>query len=218
MSGALTAGVIGIGAGLAVAAPVGPIGLLCIQRSIAHGRAAGLATGLGAATADAAYGLLVAFGALAAGALEGVETPLRVGGGLLLLALGAATARRFFAAPADPAAAAAAPTGWSARPLGAFLSSLALTLSNPATILSFLALMASLGLHAAADAAAPFALVLGVFAGSALWWLFLTHLALLARGRVTPTRLRWLDLVSGGALALFGLLTLAQAAGEAGRA
>ena len=158
----------GLVIGFAIAAPVGPIGVLCIRRTFAEGRAAGLATGLGAATADAFYGAVAALGLTAvSGLLLGYQSELRLFGGLFLCALGLQT---FQARPSST------PGRLQGRGLAqSYATSVVLTLTNPATILSFIAVFAGAGLgqqaYGAPDAAA---LVLGVFAGSAAWWLMLT--------------------------------------------
>jgi threonine/homoserine/homoserine lactone efflux protein len=154
--------------GFAIAAPVGPIGVLCIRRTFAEGRPAGLATGLGAATADAFYGAVAAFGLTAiSGFLLGYQAELRLAGGLFLCALGM---RTLTARPSS------APVPMRGRGLGeAYATSVALTLTNPATILSFIAVFAGAGLgqqaHGTAEA---LALVTGVFLGSGTWWLLLS--------------------------------------------
>lgn len=188
--------------GLAVAAPVGPVGLLCIRRSLSGGAAIGFASGLGAATADAAYAVLAALGTGAAiRFLDAHATGIRLVGGLLLLALAASGLRRRQAGDAAPAADAAGLAS-------AFASVLALTLANPATILSFLAIFAGVG---PAAAASPLLLVAGVFAGSAAWWLFLA-LATAALGRGMGARgRRAVDIASAACLAAFGAWAIVSA-------
>jgi threonine/homoserine/homoserine lactone efflux protein len=154
--------------GFAIAAPVGPIGVLCIRRTFAEGRDAGLATGLGAATADALYGAVAGFGLTAvSGFLLGFQNELRLFGGLFLCALGLRTA---LARPAG------SPSRIAGRGLAqAYVTTVALTLANPATILSFAAVFAGAGLgQQAYGAGAALAMVGGVFAGSAAWWLLLS--------------------------------------------
>ncbi len=159
--------------GLSIAAPVGPIGLLTIQRSLQLGPRAGLATGLGAAVADAAYGAVGAFGITGLIAWLGAVRPVLVPVGtavLLWLAWG------IWRAPvAERAASLDLPahrTGRLRLLAGCFAGTLLLTLSNPATILSFLAVFGALaGRHAVAS---PSLMVAGVFAGSAAWWLLLS--------------------------------------------
>src|SRR5688572_22856369 len=183
----------GLAIGLAIAAPVGPIGVLCIRRSLTDGRSVGLATGLGAATADALYAALAALGLTAIGqALSDQADLIRLVGGLALCLLGIKTVR---AAPV----AVAASSGGRAQLAGAYATTIGLTLANPATILSFAAVFAGLG-AARGDGGSAFLLVLGVFLGSALWWLILSGGVGLLRGRVTSTALRWINGGSGAIL------------------
>ncbi len=207
----------GVGIGFAIAAPVGPIGLLCIRRTLRNGAAIGLATGLGAAAADTMYGLAVAGGLAITGWLVEHTRLVSGVGAVLLLWLGAGLLRSFVvggravrgATPTDAEARTGA--GPTATPveavsrLGAFVSTFALTAANPATILSFVGVIAALGGGAAASSADAFALVVGVFVGSALWWCLLVALVRHAGRWVTPTALRWIDLVTGLLLAGLGL-------------
>ena len=195
----------GIAIGFSIAAPVGPIGVLCIQRTLAHGRAAGLATGLGAATADAVYGAIAALGLTAlTGALVGTELWIRLLGGAFLLYLGL---RTFFARPADR------PASTSAAGLAAaYASTFFLTLTNPMTILSFLAVFAALGVgSSSADTLARVSLILGVLLGSALWWLTLSFGVGLFRSRLGSGTMRWINRISGGVIAVFGLFAIGSA-------
>ncbi|MEK7444561.1 MAG: LysE family transporter [candidate division NC10 bacterium] len=193
----------GLVIGFSIAAPVGPIGVLCIRRTLADGRAVGFAAGLGAATADALYGAVAGFGlTVVSTALVGQQGWFRLVGGAFLCWLGA---RTFLARPAE----AAAPAARGAGLAGAYASTLVLTLTNPMTILSFAAVFAGLGVGAAgAGYGAAAVLVLGVFAGSALWWLVLSGAVGLLRDRVTPRGLRWVNRASGTIIAGFGLLAL----------
>ena len=186
--------------GFAIAAPVGPIGLLCIQRTLARGRWSGVLSGMGAASADALYGCIAGFGLAAlAGLLLAWQTELQIGGGLFLLYLGGKTWRT------PPAMAQAQVQPTRAGLLGDYLSTLALTLTNPVTILAFLGIFAGLGLAAEQrDFAAAGWLVSGVFLGSLLWWLLLAGTVGLVRGRLTPTRLGWINRASGAFIAGFG--------------
>lgn len=195
----------GIAAGLAVAAPVGPIGLLCIRRTLAGGRAAGLATGLGAASADAVYGVLVAAGIAVSGLLLHYAGPMKIGGGGLIALLGLMSIISFVRA--SPSAAVVEGVGQGI--FGAYATTFALTISNPMTMIAFIGMVAGLGASASGDPAAPYWLVLGVFLGSALWWVFLVHVALAARSRLTPAMTRWLDLASGLVLLIWGLWIMA---------
>jgi threonine/homoserine/homoserine lactone efflux protein len=187
--------------GFSIAAPVGPIGVLCLRRTLAEGRLAGLVSGLGAATADAFYGSIAGFGVtLIANVLVQQQMVLRLVGGLFLCYLGV---RTFLARPAEQSA-----QVQGQGLLGNYASTLFLTLTNPVTILSFAGIFAGLGLSAGADYLSAGLLVLGVFLGSALWWLTLSTGASLLRSRLTPPVLRWLNRASGVVIAAFGVVAL----------
>lgn len=189
--------------GFSIAAPVGPIGVLCIRRTLADGWATGLASGLGAATADAVYGAVAGFGLTAiTGLLVGQQRALQLIGGLFLCYLGV---RTFLA---DPATQAARVSGHGLT--AAYTSTLLLTLTNPTTILSFVAIFAGLGVAATDDYAAALTLVAGVFLGSAAWWLLLSGGVSRLRGAVTAARLRWVNRASGALLATAGLISIAS--------
>lgn len=195
--------------GFSIAAPVGPIGVLCIRRTLADGRLVGLVSGLGAATADAFYGMIAAFGLTVITAfLVGQQQMLQLVGGVFLCYLGVRTLL------AQPAAAAAATQDAQPAPsrklLGAYVSTLALTITNPLTILSFAAVFAGLGVAVSANGTPNAALILvaGVFAGSALWWLLLSGLIGLLRDRVGPRELLWVNRISGAIILAFGVVAL----------
>lgn len=187
----------GVLIGLAIAAPVGPIGVLCINRTLREGRMAGFVSGLGAATADLIYGTIAVLGLTAlTGALVGISFWTRLLGGLFLCYLGLRTLR------APPAAAQPA-TGATRGLLRAYASTLILTLTNPATIIAFGAIFAGLGAGGAARGYGEgLLLAIGVAAGSALWWLTLSGAAGLLRSRLTPAALRWIN--RGAALIILG--------------
>jgi len=198
----------GIGVGLAVAAPVGPIGILCIRRTLADGRVVGMACGLGAAVADAAYGVMVAGGLATTGLLLSYSGPLQVGGGLLIALLGGLSIRAFYLRNnSGPVVQSSKNSGW----IGAFTTTFALTLSNPMTILVFVGLVAGLGASSTVSPYAPYWLVLGIFLGSTLWWLFLVQLALAAKNHLNLSMMRWLDLISGTVLLIWGSWIMAGA-------
>ena len=199
--GALSRGVL---IGFSIAAPVGPIGVLCIRRTLADGRGMGLATGLGAATADACYGAIAGFSITAlSGLLLDHRRIIRLVGGLFLCYLGLKT---FLT---GPAARAAKVTGRTA--LRAYLSAVALTLTNPATILSFVAIFAGLGVGTGRDGSgAATLLVVGVFVGSALWWVLLSGSVFMLGTQLGPRHLRWVNRLSGGMLLGFGLLAFVR--------
>jgi threonine/homoserine/homoserine lactone efflux protein len=188
----------GLVIGFSIAAPVGPIGILCIRRSLRDGMAAGLAAGLGAATADAAYGAVAGFGLTAvSGFLIGHRFWIGLLGGAFLCYLGA---RAILARPATEAA---AEKGGGL--VAGYASTLLLTLANPATILSFAVIFAAFGLGAVIDNSAASSLVLGVFAGSALWWLILCGCCSLVRSRVSPAWMLAVNRMSGAVLIAFGI-------------
>jgi len=192
----------GLAIGFAIAAPVGAIGLLCIRRTLADGRLAGFVSGLGAATADALYGAVAALGLTAVStAIVERQALVRLLGGCFLCYLGARTA--LTSRPTETRAGAA-------RGLAsAYVSTFALTLTNPTTILSFAAVFAGMGLGTLArDRRSVLLLVVGVFVGSALWWLLLSGGVGLARRALTAERLCWVNRLSGALLAGFGLLAL----------
>jgi threonine/homoserine/homoserine lactone efflux protein len=204
--------------GLSIAAPVGPIGILCIRRTIAMGQWVGLVSGLGAATADGLYGCIAGFGLTAiADFLTNQSLWLRIVGGGFLCYLGITT---FLSKPAEDTPSVSSlsedanlsANGAVALPrslLSAYGSTLALTLTNPATIFSFAAMFAGLGIvEGGRDFASSGMLVLGVFLGSALWWCFLSGTVSLLRTRFTPRGMRWLNRLSGLILLAFGAIAL----------
>lgn len=189
--------------GLSVAAPVGAIGVLIIRRSLAYGWRFGFVSGLGVATADAAYGAIAAFGLTAlTSALTALTDPLRLFGGLFLLYLGL---RTFLARAAAPITA----TADASRDLpGAYLSIFALTIVNPQTILTFLSAFAGLGALDAADSLAPFLMVGGVFTGSVSWWLVLSAAISTLRVRIDARLMMWINRASGAIVIAFALAIL----------
>lgn len=188
--------------GFSIAAPVGPIGVLVIRRTLSEGRLTGFITGLGAATADAFYGAVGAFGlTLITTWLVNSEGWLRIIGGLFLCWLGV---RTLLATPATTAAPATAATRFSA-----FVTTFALTLTNPLTILSFVAVFAGLGVASnSSDPLAALTVVSGVFMGSAFWWLALSGGVSLLRHRITPAFLVWVNRLSGAIVLAFGVFAL----------
>lgn len=193
--------------GFAIAAPVGPVGLLCIRRTFAHGATTGLATGLGAAAADAMYGLVAALGvgAVASLLLEHAST-LRIVGGVLMALLGVASLRRARQPAGAAPAAAGAPT--PSGLLGAFGTTFALTASSPMTILSFAGLLAALA-PPDGSLAGGLLLVAGVFTGSIAWWMILVGGVSASRKAIPPNAIRWIEAVSGVALLAFAGWSLA---------
>jgi threonine/homoserine/homoserine lactone efflux protein len=186
--------------GFSIAAPVGPIGVLCIRRTLAEGRISGFVSGMGAATADALYGCIAGLGVTyVSSALLGQQFWLRLIGGIFLFVLGV---RTFWSQPAETTY---KRTGKGLA--GAYASTLFLTLTNPVTILAFAAIFAGLGLgNAGGEYTAGILLVTGVFLGSAVWWLFLSAGVGLFKAWLNGPRLRWVNRLSGVIIAGFGFL------------
>lgn len=188
--------------GSSIAAPVGPIGVLTIQRSLDQGPRAGLATGLGAAAADAVYGAIGAFGvSWLIQALVAVRLPLTLFGAGFLLWMAWKLAR---APVVERTADTAAPlNNWQY-----FATTFALTLSNPATILSFVAIFGAMAGRSAV--ASPATMVLGVLVGSALWWIFLSSVVGRLRQRFDSRWHRRINLGSAAVLVIFATWQLAS--------
>jgi threonine/homoserine/homoserine lactone efflux protein len=180
----------GLAFGFLLAATVGPMWVLCFRRTIASGALAGFVSGMGIAVADGLYGAVAAFGLTAiSGFLLGQRFWIGLAGAAFLLYLGLKT----LTARPEPARAEADDMSL----VNAFFSTLGLTLANPPTILAFAAIFAGLGLVASAGYGAAALIVLGVFAGSAAWWLILAAAAGRLRGRMGPGLARGINIVSG---------------------
>jgi len=194
----------GFALGFAIAASPGPIFFLCLRRTVLRGRLYGLVSGLGVATADGIYAAIAAFGFAFAAAVASGRRPFAVAGGAVLVGLGL---RILFDRRQEPAG---APPGTPTGLVWAYASTLGLTITNPATIISFAALAATLGLGAGSGAR-PAALVGGVLLGSATRWCLLAVAASLLRARVTPAVVRGISTLSGLAIALLGMLAIYSA-------
>lgn len=188
--------------GFSIAAPVGPIGVLCIRRTIAQGRIHGLVSGLGAATADAIYGCIAGFGlTLISSFLISQQMWLRLIGGCFLCFLGV---RTFLSKPSEQVAL-VKENGLSSVYASTFL----LTLTNPLTILSFAGIFAGLGVGSANNNyVSATTLVLGVFIGSALWWLILSAVVSMFRTKFTLAGMQWVNRIAGIILVGFGVSAL----------
>jgi threonine/homoserine/homoserine lactone efflux protein len=193
----------GLVIGFAVAAPIGPVGLMCIRKALGDGRAAAWAAGLGAALADTVFGAIVGTGlGVVAQVLDQFTLALKLVGGLFMLALGVNAWR-------------AAAEGMDSEPgrgpglVKDFLSTFTITMTNPGTILGVMGVFAAFGTDASPSGLLQTALlVAGVFSGSALWWAVLTEMTIAARARFTPDRMRLFNHVSGALLMAFGATAL----------
>lgn len=224
----------GILMGMAIAAPVGPIGVLCIRYTLTQGRLTGLIAGLGAATADGMYGCIAAFG------LSTIATTLVknqqisqffevlihqkwmvqwIGAaflcylGIKTLRLAAKPSRSLIVTAPDPNGLEPGQSppisGKAESLLQVYGLTLLLTLANPATILSFTAIFVGLGItHEADNHGTALTLVLGVFSGSVLWWLLLSTTVGLMRDRLTKLPIVWINRLSGAVILGFGILAL----------
>jgi len=189
--------------GFAIAAPVGPIGILCIQRSLHDGFRVGLMTGVGAALADGTYGLIAGFGLTAVSSmLITQQFWIRVIGGLFLLYLGV---KLLLTPPERPKTGSLDSSPWHACATTYFL-----TIANPMTILSFVAIFAGLGLGSTSIAYTDaIFLVAGVTLGSAFWWLLLSGgVAYILHKRINQSFMRIINRISGGIILAFGLYAL----------
>jgi threonine/homoserine/homoserine lactone efflux protein len=189
-------------AGLALAAPVGPVGLLCIRRTLTRGMLSGLLSGMGAAVADAIYASVAAFGVtIISSTLDRYSSALEICGGILLCILGVHAIKRHHIIEVQ----AGAPTNL----VQTFFSTLAITLTNPATIIGYAALFSALGLTGdEGSRRGAIVLVSGVFAGSALWWLLLSTTMHHIRHLLSDNALKWINLISGSFLTLMGVAVI----------
>ena len=180
----------GIAIGFAMAVPVGPIGILCIRKTLTEGRLQGLVIGLGAATADLFYASVAAFGlTFISDTLVSQKFWIRLVGGALLMFLGI---KIFRAIPKDPKI-----RTENGGILSSYLTTLFLTLTNPVTIFAFLAVFAALGLDSELKYFTASVLVAGVFIGSGLWFLILSSGTILFRKKLDLGGLKWVNKIAG---------------------
>jgi threonine/homoserine/homoserine lactone efflux protein len=193
----------GVLAGLAIAIPVGPVNILCISRTLTKGRVAGIISGFGAATADTFYGAIAGFSiSLVINFLIREKFWIRLVGGALLVAIGLVY--------------------WFKRPKSlkeeseesshsAYVTTLLLTLTNPTTVLSYLAVLAALRLGEARPWTLTLFLVLGIFVGSMIWWIVLAVVSGHFRDRVNDRSIVWMNRIAAVAIGGFGIVTMAIA-------
>jgi threonine/homoserine/homoserine lactone efflux protein len=189
----------GIIVGLMIALPVGPVNVLCIHRTLAGGWRSGVISGLGAAAADMLYGAVAGFSiTLVVQFLIREQFWIRLFGGILLVAIGLSY---FFKRPQ--------PMHTQKQDRGSaysdFRSAFLLTLTNPTTVLSFLALLAALGMGDPRKWWSTLFLIAGIFCGSMLWWLVLSGIVNLFRDRFSDRNLLWMNRLAGLAIAAFGV-------------
>lgn len=208
----------GLVIGFSIAAPVGPIGVMCIQRSVSYGRKAGFISGIGAASADAVYGLLCAVGVASLLLVaKGFFPWFRLAGGLFLLWLALQTLLPVLNRKKNGDAGAAFDTGTGTAvipgKLSLFGSTFLLTLSNPMTILSFAGIMTALAPTGPTGIISSLSLVVGVFCGSAAWWFVLSGVSSLVTTKIGGRDLfrRWVSILSSVVIAVFGVTVLATA-------
>ncbi len=189
--------------GFSIAAPVGPIGIHCIRKTLQFGRLSGLFSGLGAAVADLMYGMIAAFGVtFISNALLAGQFWLRVVGGIFLIYLGVKTFVYKTKIEAGKKV-------YRTSLMRDFMTTFFLTATNPMTILSFIAIFGGLGLSQDGNHSLP--LVLGVFCGSALWWLILCEFVTLFRKKIEEKMMRWMNRIAGLIIFGFGIASLATA-------
>ncbi|MEX2117306.1 MAG: LysE family transporter [Bacteroidota bacterium] len=190
----------GVLIGFAMAVPVGPIGILCIRKTLAEGHSRGMIPGLGAATADSLYSGIAAFGlTFVSDAIVSQELWLRLAGGALLLFLGIRTYRKH-KEPVIPLT--------NKGLLGSYVSSFFLALTNPVTIFAFVIVFAAFGVKDRLDIISACILVVGVFAGSTLWFVLLGYVATIFRKKLGISGLAWVNRISGGLIIVSGLAAI----------
>ena len=191
----------GIIIGFAMAVPIGPIGIICIRKTLTEGKLRGLIIGFGAATADLLYGCVAAFGlTVISNTLFNERLWIRLVGGALLFFLGV---RTFRAHPADPNI----PVNGNGI-LRSYLTTVFLTLTNPLTIFAFIAVFAALGLGNGLSYFSASTLVAGVFTGSCLWFLFLSTGVTLFRNKLDLVGLQWVNRIAGILIIISGVIAI----------
>jgi threonine/homoserine/homoserine lactone efflux protein len=207
----------GVIIGISIAAPVGPIGILCVRRTINDGWWMGILSGLGAACADMIYGGIAAFGmGLVHSFLLDHQEWLRGMGGMFLIILGIrivfskpSATNTAFLTSAEPDEFKQEFSSSFKKGLGAFISTFLLTLTNPLTILSFSAMFTGFGLlNESIDPSGSMMLVVGVFTGSISWWFLLTGFVNILRARMSVAFQSWVNRISGGIITYFGIYLL----------
>jgi threonine/homoserine/homoserine lactone efflux protein len=191
----------GAAAGVAISAPVGPVNVLCVSRTLSKGWFAGLISGLGAAAADTFYGAIAGFSiSIVISFLIREQSRLRFFGGILLILIGV---WYYFKRPQSLSA-----TQDSQNAHSDFVTTFLLNLTNPTTVLSFLAVLAALGLSERRSAPLTLVMIGGIFAGSMAWWLLLTGLTNRFRSRFDDRAMFWMNRIAGIAIGAFGVVMM----------
>lgn len=192
----------GVIIGFAMAVPIGPLGVLCIRKTLAEGRSRGLVIGLGAASADALYSSIAAFGlTIVSDVIDNNQLWVRLFGGLLLLVLGV---RTLLTKRSDPLVIFDSKGFW-----GTYASAFLIAVTNPLTIFAFIAIFAAFGLAHDLRAIDASILVIGVFGGSLLWFLTLGFVAKLFHRKLDAGGLRWVNRVAGVLIIASGIVVFA---------
>jgi len=190
----------GVIAGLAISAPVGPVNVLCISRTISKGKNAGLVSGLGAATADTIYGAIAGFSiSFVIRFLVEQEFRIRLGGGILLIVIGIIYYQK-------------TPRSLKKQSEGSahsdYVTAFLLNLTNPTTVLSFLAVLAILRLEGLNAGWLTLLLIGGIFFGAMVWWILLASVADHFRDRVDDRAVTRMNRIGGVAIGAFGVLMI----------
>ncbi len=194
----------GIIIGFSLAAPIGPVGIMCIRRTLTHGHLRGFVSGLGAATADAVYAIVAAFGiTLISNFIVQQEYWIRLVGGILLVILGVRTLVR---QPKEES-----PRNGINGHASAFVSMFLLTFTNPMTLFAFAVVFAGIGagtVVGGGDTLTASFLVAGVFAGSALWFLVITSVVHFYKDKFKLRGLKIVNFIAGSFILLCGIVVL----------
>ncbi len=192
----------GIIIGLSASIPLGPIGVLCIQRTLNKGRKSGFISGLGAAAADGFYAIVAGFSvSVIIDYLTEYQTSLRIGGGIVLLFMG----YKLFTT--NPGKQLRDQLKRKRKGLfGDFISIFALTISNPITIFVFMAVFAGFNLvESQSDHTNVFSLITGILLGATTWWFTLSTVVSIFRGKFKLRRMLLINRIAGVLVILFGL-------------
>lgn len=190
--------------GLAIAAPVGPMAVLCVNRVLNQGVASGVSTGFGIATADAMFGCIAGFGlSVISGFLISHQLYIRWIGGVLLILMGVKLLLK--AKPIDILSA----KSRGKNHLGNYFYAIVLTLTNPITLMAVIAIFAGLGIGSTyTDYYHAVIVIIGMFCGSLIWWLALTLFVRMMHHRISPQAMLWINRFSGVIITIFGILAL----------